>query len=157
MLAVGSSDKDTAIRVWEVATAGGVRRTFKLPGATGHLAFSADARILAAATEGPRRFDQGLTLVVWELRTGRALCRLEVVSSYFALSPDGKYVVTLSETPRLWEVVTGKVRAHLRGHTDTVWGAAFSPDGRWLATGSQDTTVLIWDMRNLTGAPRPAP
>jgi WD40 repeat protein len=150
-LAVGSSDKDTVVRLWEVATAGGVRQTFKLPGATAQIAFSADGKVVAAATMGPGYFYKGRTILVWDLRTGRDLCRLEGVSSYFALSPDGQSVVTVGTDPRLWEVATGKVRARLRGHTDVVWSAAFSPDGRWLATGSQDTTVLIWDVQSLSG------
>jgi RNA polymerase sigma factor (sigma-70 family) len=156
-LAVGSSDKDTMVRLLEVATARGVRQAFKLPGATGQIAFSADGKVLAAATEGPGRFDQGRTILVWELRTGRALCRLKGVSSYFALSPDGKSLVTVGDTPRLWEVATGKERGRLRGHADTVWAAAFSPDGRWLATGSQDTTVLIWDVSSLNREPPGSP
>jgi HEAT repeat protein len=54
---------------------------------------------------------------------------------------------------RLWEVATGQLRAHIRGHLGSVQGAAFSLDGRLLATGSQDTTVLIWDALNLGGEP----
>lgn len=34
----------------------------------------------------------------------------------------------------------------LHGHTATVYAMAASPDGRWLLTGSQDTTARLWDL-----------
>lgn len=41
---------------------------------------------------------------------------------------------------------TGKVTAKLTGHSDAVYCAALSPDGKWLASGSYDRKVLLWDM-----------
>ncbi len=38
----------------------------------------------------------------------------------------------------------------LSGHTDRVFGAAFSPDGTRIVTASLDKTARIWDAR--TGA-----
>jgi WD40 repeat protein len=35
-------------------------------------------------------------------------------------------------------------------HTNLVKTVAFSPDGNWLASGSFDTTIIIWDIRKLT-------
>jgi hypothetical protein len=48
---------------------------------------------------------------------------------------------------QLWELATNRVRRKWTGHEESAIRAlAYSPDGRFLASGSADTTVLIWDM-----------
>ncbi|KAJ9530591.1 hypothetical protein QJQ45_014784, partial [Haematococcus lacustris] len=42
--------------------------------------------------------------------------------------------------------------AHLPAHADFSFAAAWHPHGNLLATGNQDTTTVVWDIRN-TGAP----
>jgi hypothetical protein len=47
---------------------------------------------------------------------------------------------------RVWEVASGKLRCRLEGHHGPITALAFSADGTRLASGSQDTTILVWDM-----------
>ncbi len=39
-----------------------------------------------------------------------------------------------------------RVRRRLAGHLGTVESLAFSADGKWLVSGSNDTTALMWDL-----------
>ncbi len=65
-------------------------------------------------------------------------------------SPDGKTLASGSwdQTAKIWNAVTGKEIASLKGHEREVIDLDFSPDGLLLATGSGDETAKIWDIKN---------
>src|SRR5215471_7962037 len=70
-------------------------------------------------------------------------------------SHDGRLIATSSGSRgdgsvKLWEVLTGRQLRTLLGHVGGVSAIAFSPDGRWLASGGEDDTILIFDV--VTGA-----
>jgi WD40 repeat protein len=85
--------------------------------------------------------------------TGRQDYSFQVERGYaevgaLAFSPDGKFLVTGSESgeAKVWNLETGRLHAALRGHTATIHAVAFSPEGGTIATGSEDQTIRLWDV-----------
>jgi WD40 repeat protein len=69
-----------------------------------------------------------------------------------SVSPDGKLLAVLGDSAEclLADAQSGKVTGRLKGHLDYSFASAWHPDGRILATGNQDTTCRLWDIRNLS-------
>ena len=75
-----------------------------------------------------------------------------------AWSPDGTHLASATDDGnlRLWNAGTGEMVRELRAHDRPIWALAWGADGR-LASGSEDSTVRIWDAaRWLERPPRPS-
>jgi WD40 repeat protein len=117
------------------------------------LSFSADGKTLATASRrGNRRPGQrGLYATeVWDVparKVRRSIEHPEGRGAWGVLTPDGKTLVVTDPdaSAAVYDAATGKEVAVLRGQPDS-WSVAVSRDGRWLATGSSDGSVYLWDL-----------
>jgi WD40 repeat protein len=136
---------DRTVRLWDSAT-GRCLWMVSTPSALESVAVSPDGRKVAGgASDG--------NLLIWDAETGRLLLQTPTSGNeVFAMtfSPDGCWLLAGSNNEaRLWDAETLRPEPLvLRGHTDTIWSVAFSPDARRIVTASDDNTARIWDAQS---------
>ncbi|KAG2437296.1 hypothetical protein HXX76_005954 [Chlamydomonas incerta] len=70
--------------------------------------------------------------------------------NYATVRPGSSLAAVVGDDPAtlITDVHNGVTVARLEGHRDFSFAAAWHPGGTLLATGNQDTTSLLWDIRN---------
>jgi WD40 repeat protein/tRNA A-37 threonylcarbamoyl transferase component Bud32 len=141
---VSGTDGDDRLRFWDVAT-GRIRKEIHGPAGICRLVVvSPDGRRVAATAWGP---PSNYQLAVCEVESGKTVFTAE--GTALAYSPDGRWLAVRDaddKTVVLWDAQSHQHTVHLGGHEDTVNSAAFSHDGRFLATSSADRTVRVWHL-----------
>ena len=95
---------------------------------------------------------------LWEVATGKQARAFNFgpyffvyggMSSIVAFSPDGKRAAVMDSTihATLFDIGTGHQICGV-SHTTYVTSVAFSPDGQYILTGSDDKTARLWDASN---------
>jgi WD40 repeat protein len=92
---------------------------------------------------------------LWDLEAGRdlgLLHRFDQSVHSLAFGPDGAWLAAACNDRRvaLWDLsephqLPAAPDRFLTGHTGAVWSVGFSADGRYLASGSQQGFILLYD------------
>jgi WD40 repeat protein len=143
-----SNRSDNLVRLWDVTSG---HELHQLPGRA-PIVVSPDGRLLAAA-------DANATHVfLYDLATGQERKRFvfQQQGQVFGLAftPDGRSLaavghVGVAKRPgeaRVWNVTTGELVLSIDSQKTPVWSVACSPDGRTVATGDADGSLVLWEL-----------
>jgi WD40 repeat protein len=140
---------DKTARLWSTSTGKEVRRLQGHENGLRTIVFSPSGKLLATAS-------QDGTVRLWETATGGEVRKLPAWATALAFAPDGKTLASVNgllwnnvepdNVIRLWDVSTGQLLGKLSGHSGGVTLLLFSPDGGTLVSGSEDATLLAWNV-----------
>jgi WD40 repeat protein/LysM repeat protein len=133
-------NQDGAIILWDVVNGRQIGQP--LIGNASTFTFGPDGKTAAFGTRDGN-------IIVWNVATGSPIGQpLFGNPTAFSFNPDGRRLAILIDGLLIYlmDVTTGHVDQYLEGHTQVINVIAFSPDGETLASGSNDATIILWDV-----------
>lgn len=142
-----TEDWTGGVVLWDMATGQAIRR-FTTPIAPDMAVMSPDGvhlLVYALGDASLRLFEvaTGELEGVWELQN-----RMNSSGFFATFSPDNRtfFVGGGDGVGWLWDVQSGEQIRTFTGHTDSISAVAFSEDGKFIATSSEDFSVRIWEV-----------
>lgn len=148
----GFDDETSAVILYDVASGeqiisfgnDDVRHSDTIDG----IDFSPDGTLVASGSRDDR-------LIIWDIETGEPLTIIEAETDVTGIdfSADGQFILggggpDVNFSLRVWSVETGLlVEDPLTGHVEFPNDAEFDSTGRFIISGSGDTTVRVWSLQ----------
>jgi len=158
---LASASFDNSVILWDPQTGSQLKTLAGHEQAVVDLEFSHDGKILATTSDDK-------TIKLWRVADGQLLKTLEAEEHVQAVcfSPDDKLLFTGGRdktmfgeliqnftrdsekykgiSARIWDISSGKIIQTFTSHSNDVNDLAWSADGKWLATASEDKTIQVW-------------
>ncbi len=156
---------DTTIRLWDLTTQVPASRHILLQGhnaSIGYIVFSPSGRWLA--TGGAYTNETDIDVRLWDMAAISSSAKPIILKAKkysdednirgLAFSPDEKRLAAgISYSVQVWDLKSKNLAdtssVIIGRHDQWITAIAFSLDSRWLATGSIDANVKLWDMQSL--------
>ena len=140
-----TTDMEKRMRLWNVLTGQPVKPSIEFPSRVDLSGFSGNGQTLISLVANEAAF-------LWSAQSGELQCRFPCsgATGVADLSPDGSCVVVAMTNGQVVALDRRRDGSEQRwaAHKATVNAVEFSRDGRFLATGSDDHTAKVWDVRN---------
>jgi WD40 repeat protein len=149
---LASGGEDGTLRLWDLTQRRWRLNIIAHSERVSSLAFSPDGQLIV--TTGRER-----PIKVWSTGSGALVAEYlgPFIANWAAFSPNGRELAGAGwdfdqKTQRIyrWNTATRHARRHLPGHDHAIGMLAYSPNGRWLASGGADNLARIWDLTKRT-------
>ena len=146
---LASTSNDETVRIWDIKSGQNLQTTMNAHKNGGlAIAYSPNGKQIASAGKDSK-------VKLWNAQTGAFVKEIIVNNNFwvFGISfhPNGRAIATANadKTIKIFDLTSGELLKTLTGHSSEVNAVTYSPDGKYIVSGSRDNSVKLWNAETL--------